>query len=171
MEIKNALSKAAKIFIIIIAGLLAAIILFTAGIVITVDIINYNSYGKALMIDMPKRDADLYENTHGGFNGDGDTVKMYELSDKEEDKLLSVIKTNGVWKEIDDEAKWLLFGNKHSGGYYGGKISPVENGWYCVYDKQTKKNEFPTEVRFSKNYIIGVYSESEKKLWIYELDT
>lgn len=161
-----------KSLLILIIGLVAAFSLLMAGLSIGAEIINYNYYNSKLKIEIPKRDADFREDTHGGFQGEGDTVEIYELTDKEIAKLIEDVKTNDHWKPIDDEAsKFLYYDEVLSSGYFRNKVTRPENGWYCFYDKQTKTFEFPAENVFSYNYIICQYSEEEKKLWIYELDT
>ena len=104
MRKKRAFLKIFKIFAIIAAASFAVSVIFAAVCVITIEVKNYNKYDKALMIDIPERGADLHKDTHGGFHGDGETVKMYELSDKEADNLIAEIKISGVWENIDDEA-------------------------------------------------------------------
>ena len=171
MRKKRAFLKIFKIFAIIAAASFAVSVIFAAVCVITIEVKNYNKYDKALMIDIPERGADLHKDTHGGFHGDGEIVKMYELSDKEADNLIAEIKISGVWKNIDDEANSLLYGERGAFAYRNDRIPPAQSGFYCVYDKQTGRYGFPTDAKFSFNYIIGVYSEDDKKLWIYELDT
>ena len=154
-----------KTIIMSAVGLIAIISLF-------IMITNYNYYGRILKIEISRRDADFREDTHGGFNGDGDTVEIYELTDKEIEKLNKDITGDGVWKLIDDEARdFLYYDAAFSDGYFLNKVPKVESGWYCFYDKQTDTYAFPDGTQHSYNYIIGQYSEGERKLWIYELDT
>ena len=159
-----------KSLLILIIGLVTAFSLIMAWLSISAEIINYNYYGSKLKIAIPQRKADFREDTHGGFHGDGDTVEIYELTDKEIKTLSEDVKTNSRWKPIDDAAA-VLYPSEHSGGYLQNNVPQIENGWYCFYDKQTKTFEFPAEDVFSYNYIICQYSEKEGKLWIYELDT
>lgn len=160
-----------KSILIFITGLIASFILLFAVLEISGEIINYNHFGSALIIQVPKRDADFREDTHGGFHGDGDTVEIYELTDKEIEKINEDIKANGVWKLINEEIKAEIYPSDHSFGYFQNKVPQLESGWYCFYNKQTGEYGFPEGMQYSHNYIIGQYSEEERKLWIYELDT
>lgn len=157
-----------KSLIIFAIGLITAFSLLMAGLAISAEIINYNYYGNKLKIEIPKRDTDFREDTHGGFNGDGDTVEIYELTDEEIEKLSADIMSSDVWKPVGDELYSIPYLN---GKYCSGKVPKLENCWYCFYDKQTNTYAFPNGVQHSYNYIIGQYSEEERKLWIYEFDT
>ena len=154
-----------KSFIIFVVGLVTTLTLILGGFAVREMIVYHNYYAKTLQVEVPKRDADFSEDTHGGFQGEGDTVKIYELTDKEIEKLNKDIMTNDHWKPIEKELysiSWMS---------YNEKIPQIENGWYCFYNKQTKTFEFPSESAHSYNYIVCLYSEEEEKLWIYELDT
>ena len=157
-----------KSLAIFIVGLIMTIILFTVGLAISTEIINHNHYGSVLMIEVPKRDADFSEDTHGGFRGEGDTVEIYDLTDEEIEKLNEDIMSSAVWKPVGDELYSIPYLN---GQYCGGKVPKLENCWYCFYDKHTDTYGLPSEHQYIPNYIIGQYSEEEGKLWIYELDT
>lgn len=157
-----------KSLLILIIGLVAAFSLLMAGLSISAEIINYNYYNSKLKIEIPRRDADFREDTHGGFQGEGDTVEIYELTDEEIEKLNKDIKSSDIWKPIGDELYSIPYLN---GQYCGGKVPRLENCWYCFYDKYTNTYGLPSEHQYIPNYIIGQYSEEERKLWIYELDT
>ena len=148
---------------ILIFGIVFTLII--GGLIVREMIVYHNYYAKTLQVEIPKRDADFSEDTHGGFLGEGDTVKIYELTDKEIEKLNEDIKTNDHWKPIDDALYSIPWMN------YNEKIPQIENGWYCFYNKQTKTFELPGEDTYSYNYIVCLYSEEKGKLWIYELDT
>ena len=153
---------------LIFTFILMLVIVFTitfGGLMVRQAIVYHNYYAKTLQVEIPKRDADFSEDTHGGFLGEGNTVKIYELTDKEIEKLNKDTKTNDHWKPINDELYSIPWMN------YNEKIPQIENGWYCFYNKQTKTFELPDGDTYSYNYIVCLYSEEEEKLWIYSVDT
>ena len=158
-----------KSFAMFITGAFVTIVIFMLGLWITSEISNYNKYGKALQIDVPKRHAELHEDTHGGFQGDGDTWEMYQLTDKEVAKLDEAVNTNDNWKPINDEVYSLFPFNT----VYNDQFTKTYDGWYCLYNKQTKSHIIPSELKRepSYNFIIGLYIKNERQLWIYEEDT
>ena len=168
MIILNILGAILKL---IFTFILALVIVFTmtfGGLIVRQAIVYHNYYAKTLQVEIPKRDVDFSEDTHGGFQGEGDTVEVYELTDEEIEKLSEDIKSSDVWKPVGDELYSIPYLN---GKYCGGKVPKLENCWYCFYDKHTKTYGLPSKQRYIPNYIIGQYSEEERKLWIYELDT
>ena len=169
MFILNILGFILKLILTFVLWLILIFMLIIGGMVVRKAIVYHNYYAKTLQVAIPQRKADFREDTHGGFHGDGDTVEIYELTDKEIKTLSEDVKTNSRWKSIDDDLySSVLYLN---GKYCAGKVPKLENCWYCFYDKQTKTFEFPAEDVFSYNYIICQYSEEEGKLWIYGLDT
>lgn len=164
---KKAIKFVFKSFAMFITGAIATIIIFVLGLAVTAEIVNYNKYGKALQIDVPKRHAEFHKDTHGGFQGDGYTWEMYQLTDKEAAKLDETVKTNDNWKPINDEV-YSLF---HFNTVYNDQFTKTYDGWYCVYNKQTRSYAMPSELKPSYNFIIGLYIKNERQLWIYEEDT
>ena len=64
-----------------ITGAIVTIVIFMLGLAVTAEIANYNKYGKALQVDVPKRRADVHEDDLGGFSADGYIFEIYELTD------------------------------------------------------------------------------------------
>lgn len=175
MKFFRALKKAALFILkstaILIVGLTTTTVILLLVLAVSAEVVNYKKYDKALDIDIPSRKADYFEDTHGGFHGDGDMTEIFYLTDKENKKIAADIEKSGVWKEIDDEAHGRLYGTDGYGGYFSDNVPEAENGLYCFYNKQNDTYAFPEGVPYSYNYITGLYSESEKTLWIYEMDT
>lgn len=119
-------------------------------------------YSRILGVYTPERKADFQEDTHGGFHGDGHSVVIYYLSDKEILQIEKDIKTNSKWHKYDGLDNWYLQNDI---------FSLPDDGFYCIYDKQNKSFEFPIESSSSYNFIYMQYSGDEKKLYIFEMDT
>ena len=166
---KKAIKFVFKSFAMFITGAIVTIVIFVLVLAVTAEIANYSKYGKALQIDIPKRHAELHEDTHGGFHGDGYTWEMYQLTDKEVAKLDETVNTNDNWKPINDEV-YSLF---HFNTVYNDQFTKTYDGWYCLYNKQTRSYAMPSELtgKPSYNFIIGLYIKNERQLWIYEEDT
>lgn len=163
---KNVIKFIFQFLPIFITGTILTVLIFMLGL----EVINYNEYGKALQIDVPKRHADFRENTHGGFHHDGHTWEMYQLTDEEVANLDEAVNTNDNWKPINDEVYSLL---DHHTTKYWDRFTKTYDGWYCLYNDQTRSHALPSELEGepSYNFIIGLYIKNERQLWIYEDDT
>ena len=53
---------------LIMAAVMAVIVL-TLILAVSAEVINHDKYAKALGIQIPTRDADVFADTHGGFVG------------------------------------------------------------------------------------------------------
>lgn len=134
---------------------------------------NGKTYTKYLDIYLPSRKADCYEDTHGGFHGDGDIFMSFSLNEKELEKLEKDIEENSNWKTIDEEARAYLYGDAKGvyKGYLQGRVPELKNGYFCIYDKQTESFSFPKKDSYSRNYVAAVCSIEDKTIYIYGMDT
>ena len=129
-------------------------------------------YTKYLDVYFPSRQADYYEDTHGGFHGDGDIFMSFSLNEKELEKLKKDVEENSNWKIIDEESRaYLYVGGGVYNGYLQGLVPEFKNGYFCIYDKQTENFAFPKKGSYSHNYIAAVCSIEDKVIYIYGMDT
>lgn len=131
-------------------------------------------YSSKLRVYIPRREADFFEDTHGGFHGDGDTVMRYDLSEFELSLLKRDIGINEKWKPIDDISSKYINGGIdgfYLSGFAQEKIPVISDGYYCFYNKQTKTFDFPDSLGYSSNYILCVCSIKEKVIYVFAMDT
>lgn len=131
-------------------------------------------YTKYLDVYFPSRQADYYEDTHGGMVGDGDIFMRFLLNEKEVEKLKADIEENSNWKTIDEEAWAYLYGGAegvYTEGYLQGWVPEIKSGYFCIYDKQMESFSFPKTGSYSYNYIAAVCSIEDKVIYIYGMDT
>ena len=137
----------------------------------------YNDYrskiSKALGIDIPSGAPMKSVDTHGGFNGDGATwVSVGFTSDKNPTEQ---IKNNHDWKPLplDEVADVLAHDLKIQLDDGEATLMPeVENGYYIVIDRHSKKNENDDILgRASYNFTIAIYDTDANILYYCEFDT
>lgn len=166
-----------KTLIVVLASLASLVLNIFIGIVVISSIANIISYVEELdqkIVYIPSRKPDFNNDTHGGFNGDGDRVSIYVLSDKEVKQITNDLANNKNWKQIDEEISRYLYGGVY--GYYAegfiqSRVPELEDGYYSFYNKQTKSCDFSQPGAYSHNYIVYMYSPRDKILYVYELDT
>lgn len=135
---------------------------------------NGKTYTKYLDVYLPSRQADYYEDTHGGMVGDGDIFMSFSLTEKEMEKLKQDIEENSNWKIMDEEAWAYLYGGAegvYTEGYLQGWVPELKSGYLCIYDKQKESFSFPKTGSYSYNYIAAVCSIEDKVIYIYGMDT
>ncbi len=123
-----------------------------------------------LGVYIPDRKPDFYEDTHGGFHGDGKYVAIYRLTEEEKKLIETDVQLNENWKRIDEKSSKYLYGGApgiYSEGYTLREIPVIDDGYYITYDKKT----WQSTLALSGNYIICEYSIKDNTLYIFELDT
>ena len=125
-------------------------------------------YSKIVSMKFPERAPDFYEDTHGGFLGDGDTVLIYELTDEENQQILREISVGSLWKRLPLPENYDNF--LFNGSILKSEIGNLPEGYYCLYDKQQKR--FNDSVgNFLSNFIYYQYSPALQKLYVQEFDS
>lgn len=118
--------------------------------------------GRALGLDLSAGRLARYEDSHGGFHGDGLTEAEVEVGG-----LAGRLGDVPGWKPLplsENAAKALeLFGGAEG----------VEEGFYYLYDRQSADPFDDSELhrRFSWNFTIAVYDSKNERLYYYEFDT
>jgi len=120
---------------------------------------------RALGLDLSAGTLLRFENSHGGFHGDGLTTAVVELDGLEE--KLEVVPG---WKPLpmsDNAARAV--------NMLKGEGAAVGQGFYYLYDRhhESKDPYDDTELnnRYSWNFIAAVYDSQYGRLYFYELDT
>lgn len=123
-----------------------------------------------------------YEDTHGGFHGDGRTYAKIKFSD---DSCLEGIKENDNWKSLPltENVEALVYGIENGNVKVGpfiqndgeGIFPVIENGYYYFEDRQAdegdKFNDSEVLKRPSINVSIAIYDEDSDILYFCEFDT
>lgn len=121
--------------------------------------------GRELGVDLRSGTLIRFEDSHGGFHGDGLTAAEVEL--------------DGVAENLADAAGWkplpLSENAAQAVRVCKGENVPAEQGWYYLYDRHSESgNPYDdTELhnRFSWNFTMAVYDSRQGRLYYYKLDT
>ena len=140
-----------------------------------------------LGVSLPETVSVGYEDTHGGFHGDGISCYAYTFSD---DSCLQQVSQADGWSAfpLDETAEALLYGitkETDSGTSYAGPfftyenqdtclVPPIENGYYCLVDRHSDAGTPGDEgllARGSFNCTMAVYDADAAVFYFCELDT
>lgn len=120
--------------------------------------------GRALGLDLSAWVLVRYEDSHGGFHGDGLTAAEVEIGG-----LAGQLGELPGWKplplsENGAEALELVGGPKG-----------VKEGFYYLYDRHSQSQDpfdgSELHQRFSWNFTLAVYDGKNERLYYYEFDT
>lgn len=145
-----------------------------------IGIINYNSINKKisrdLEINIPSSLEFEYEDTHGGFHGDGVTLAEANLQDKDISNIIDKSKTNWRKAPISLDKQLLIYGSSSDGSTIipntdDGRIPVIENGYWVFKDRTTRetKERFP-DAR-SGNYSVGVIDLDTNTFYYIKFDS
>ena len=131
-----------------------------------------------LGIDVSDGTEMSYEDTHGGFHGDGTTSIVLQFNDN---SVADEIKENIKWSEfpIDETTQALVYGLKKENCQYGPFLNDgmgnalmpeIQNGYYILIDRQT---EIDTDIleRPSFNFTVCLYDADTNIMYFGKLDT
>jgi hypothetical protein len=145
------------------------------GIVKHID--GKNFYKRTIGIDIHKDSSILEENdTHGGFNGDGEYFSIIEISDSYKDEFINDIKQSSSWDAlpISDEKKRKNYfgGGEYIHGESLGRIPrDIKNGSYYFRDRAAEEYPDDSMNMAAHNFDFGVMDYDKNILYIYVLDT
>lgn len=118
-----------------------------------------------------------FEDSHGGFHGDGSTIAVVRIRPSLEDQFLRNIPSNPSWHPLPLSDSLLALMQRSFPGENGEPFQPPtpEQGWYYFYDRHSESTD-PTDdsdlfSRGSFNYDLAIYDEAEKTVWFFALDT
>ncbi len=139
--------------------------------------------GLELGLDLRRGQLVEYEDSHGGFHGDGETVAVVTFSEE------------GAWEletclgyELPGWEKLPLTGDAHQVLYGGNSWRPLftgangaplvpelSNGWFYFLDRQIDyKEDYVRESIFSRSsfhFTLAVYDADSRTLYYFQLDT
>ena len=123
--------------------------------------------GAVLGIDLSNAELIAYEDTHGGFHGDGYTYAQIQ-------------KPESILGELAQDEDWCALPYPSAIAQLveatADKLIPeVENGYYFFYDRHSQRTDpkDPSEVndRGSWNCTLAVYDAQSGTIYYYKLDT
>lgn len=145
-----------------------------------------STYNDTIGMTLPKDSIVLdYDDSHGGFHGDGESHVIIKLSDKGTHEFLKEINKNKKWSSlpIPDKYERIVFGGEFNNVSYGngyfqnaGHIPrDIKNGIYYFRDRYAENYPKQADINFNErvsyNFTIGVFDLDKNKLYISELDT
>ena len=128
---------------------------------------------------------EAYEDTHGGFLGDGTTLAAYRFSED----ISNELRENQNWQPLPADEVFLLlvYGGEKDGVEYGAHTFDLEtgetrfpkpqNGWYFFHNRQAAASvpystqSISLEKAVSWNYTAAVYDADTFTLTIFKIDT
>lgn len=119
--------------------------------------------------EVPPCETAIYQNTHGGFHGDGSTAMVMTFDEENGALLSSLLAETENWRPAP------MYGRVSDLFYSNGFFSAAEitDGYYSCYDKQ--QESFDPEVfdtkEYSTNCWIAAYDCDDPTLYFYEHDT
>lgn len=164
-----------KYFILII---LASLIIFLFFRHITKV---HRRIAKDLEIKVPFTLEFQYEDSHGGFHGDGIMLAKASLNEKEINKIIKESKRKWMKTPLPKNINLVLYGGKNDDNYYESDLSKrlsmsrVENGYWIFVDRfrgertfNEGENLFPI---VSNNYSLGVIDLDRNVFYYIEYDS
>ncbi len=129
---------------------------------------------KELGVDVSGGTEIAYEDTHGGFHGDGTTSIVLQFDDN---AVLEAMKNDSKWKEfpLDEIMQEIVYGTDmeidgHPAPGPFMKVPEIQNGYYILIDRHSEKDKDILE-RYSFNFTVGLYDADNNTMYFFKLDT
>lgn len=120
-----------------------------------------------------------YEDTHGGFHGDGVTLAKVELESKDAEKILSEIKANDNWESLplSENIKTRMYGGENYSSDLAERLDmpEIQNGYWTFIDRFNGENKINDDkllfTRGAANFTIGIYDAENNILYYCKYDS
>lgn len=134
-------------------------------------------------LSLPKPTSISYQNTHGGFHGDGETLIRLHFHEKDTLNILSQIAIDENWNSfpLSENLSLMFYGGEKDGVTYSYNLAKefelpmVENGyWYFKNrSKQAQEKQKDTELFafYSYNFTTAFFDKTTNTLYYFEYDT
>ena len=130
---------------------------------------------KSLGIKTPGNIHIEYEDTHGGFHGDGFLVAKIKFEEKKSEKILLQIKNNPNWKPLPLTKNTEIALYQFSGLAEKVNMPKTDKGYWLLIDRFGGEiignNDTELLSRSAANFTVGIYDSENNILYYYELDT
>ncbi len=170
----NKYLKYAVLIIILLMIFIMSVSCYSSGSVNT-------QISKSLKIEIPAALIIEYEDSHGGFHGDGSTYAKIKLDGKGTEKAILEIKKSWKSLPLSENLSLIMYGGMRDNIEYiynfadKFKIPHIENGYWLFIDRHSKSinNYDDTDLfnRNSFNFTLALYDADEKILYYIEFDT
>lgn len=137
----------------------------------------------ALGIDISNGTVETYNDSHGGFHGDGTSYASIRFPD---DSIAKKLSESNAWKPLplSENLSVLIYGNTTKSGHTGSYLTDkdgkdtfpeVKNGYYYFIDRHDQSTDSYDDTnildRYSFNFTIAIYDTDTDTLYFAELDT
>lgn len=126
---------------------------------------NLSQVGRALGLDLSAGTLLRFEDSHGGFRGDGLTRAEVGL--------------NGLSERLADAPGWRLLPMSQNAAravsMFWAEGAAVKEGWYYLYDRHSESRDPYDDTDLcscaSWNFTAAVYDSRQEQLYFYKFDT
>lgn len=134
-------------------------------------------------IKIPRNSQIKYEDTHGGFHGDGATLAKVEFDSNDAENILAQIKDNDNWEglPLSKNIEIRMYGGKKDSVVYNSDLAErldmpkVDNGYWMFIDRFDGENRINDDRllfdRYAANYTIGIYDAESNTLYYCKYDS
>jgi len=136
--------------------------------------------GEILGLSLSGGEELFYEDTHGGFHGDGGTWAVYAFAPDNSPAEEIPEKAQG-WHPLPaggsvEKVLYGQYGLPAPEGYGEETFFPqAAEGWYFFLDRHSEAEDCWAEEgfleRYSQNYTLAVYDTADERLYYFKLDT
>ena len=140
-------------------------------LLLSIYVLNYNSINKKISRDLgvhiPNSVKIKYEDSHGGFLGDGMTSAEANLNKKQIDKIVD--KSEGKWSKtpIPSEIKKLASVKYAERGHNNLETYKIEN-CYWIFKNRTPEGRF---AHITRNYSVAIIDLDTNILYYISFDS
>lgn len=126
-------------------------------------------------INIPQANLEYYNNTHGGFHGDGDTVEIISLTKEQNEIFNSEIDSRWLSLDTKSEIYNVLWSSitktgETPCGMLDEIIIPEKDMKFILYDDTSKTFNDEIDLKSLYNYYFVGYSYSKNKIYIQQTD-
>ena len=131
-------------------------------------------------LDVTSGEILRFNDTHGGFLGDGECYAEVKFSDN---SVSEIIKNEWQKLPLTDNLNTVIYGGEVKTEFGPGtvlsfvddKIPKIKNGYYYFEDRhsESKNKKDDTDIfnRYSYNFTVAIYDLDTHSLYFYALDT
>lgn len=131
-------------------------------------------------LDVTNGEILYFNDTHGGFLGDGECYAEVKFSDN---SVSDIIKSEWQKLPLTNNLNTVIYGGKVETEFGPGtvlsfvddKIPTIKNGYYYFEDRHSdstnKKDDTDIFNRYSYNFTVAIYDLDTHTLYFYALDT
>ncbi|HQA59863.1 MAG TPA: hypothetical protein PK768_02455 [Tepidanaerobacteraceae bacterium] len=143
----------------------------------------YKKISATLGIKIPANVKIEYEDTHGGFHGDGESFAKIVFDPYQAEEILRQIESLDSWHELplSENLHLIMYGGEKDNVEYAYNfaksfgIPHVKNGYWFFVDRHDKSSSPEKDEnifkRSSFNFTLAIYDIDTNTLYFFELDT